>query len=518
MSFVFHIFRKDLRHLWGETVISLALLAAYIWRVPRDWYPKTTEVYFADRYLDPTLTILLLASWWFLIVRLVHSEKLVGDRQFWLTRPYEWKRLLCAKLLFLVAFVHVPLLIAQICLLGFAGFSPYAHWYGLIWLQAMIFFGLLLPAMALAVVTATFGQAILALLGVALFMAGLMTLATLFSDESVGVTSEDAQFLVLIVGCAMIVLLQYSRRQVRISISLIAAMAMTIAALVLGTSYSQYMTHRYLVAKVADDLPVRVGFDLTKPKEPGFDPKQDERKIALEIPVYLSSDWTAGVQIRATQVSIDAGGTHWDSDWKWDGRLLKPGRVRLPLNLEIDRKIYGRMQSRPARVKISVAFMALRNLQHWQEVVREGDFSLREIGRCVLDHEVGDSLKCRAPLLGPQMLVMSVDPAESTCPVSGESVPDNREEKSEVTAATRRYSSFLSSHSDPAEFGFSPVATSSLSFDPPWAYRPDAPLCPGTPIVFQRVEVVRQGRVELEIPELNLADYRRSSRFSFALR
>jgi len=29
----------------------------------------------------------------------VHAESLVGDRQFWITRPYEWKKLLTAKAL-----------------------------------------------------------------------------------------------------------------------------------------------------------------------------------------------------------------------------------------------------------------------------------------------------------------------------------------------------------------------------------------------------------------------------------
>jgi hypothetical protein len=37
------------------------------------------------------LSVLLAISWVMLVMRAVHAEGLVGDRQFWLTRPYEWK-------------------------------------------------------------------------------------------------------------------------------------------------------------------------------------------------------------------------------------------------------------------------------------------------------------------------------------------------------------------------------------------------------------------------------------------
>jgi hypothetical protein len=36
----------------------------------------------------------------------IHAEALVGDRRFWLTRPYEWKKLLGAKALFLLVFLY----------------------------------------------------------------------------------------------------------------------------------------------------------------------------------------------------------------------------------------------------------------------------------------------------------------------------------------------------------------------------------------------------------------------------
>lgn len=43
----------------------------------------------------------LILFWVFLTLRVVHGETLVGDRQWWVTKPYEWWKLLLAKELFL---------------------------------------------------------------------------------------------------------------------------------------------------------------------------------------------------------------------------------------------------------------------------------------------------------------------------------------------------------------------------------------------------------------------------------
>ena len=83
-------------------------------------------------FLAGLLTVLIPVSWWLLIARVIHAETLVGDRQFWLTRPYEWKKLLGAKALFLAVFLYLPLLIAQCLLLFRAGFHPLSFIPGLL--------------------------------------------------------------------------------------------------------------------------------------------------------------------------------------------------------------------------------------------------------------------------------------------------------------------------------------------------------------------------------------------------
>jgi len=78
-------------------------------------------------------------SWAFLIVQVIHGEMLAGHRQFWITRPYEWKKLLAAKVLFMVSTINLPVLVADVYVVHKAGFH----------LSSSIFPGLMLKQLSL---------------------------------------------------------------------------------------------------------------------------------------------------------------------------------------------------------------------------------------------------------------------------------------------------------------------------------------------------------------------------------
>jgi len=100
MNQVLHIFCKDIRRHRLEIVVSLFLLFGFAWKMPIIWSqdPRVTEAP-VSRWLFALLGISLCFSWWFLIVRVIQGESLVGDRQFWLTRPYQRRWLMAAKAL-----------------------------------------------------------------------------------------------------------------------------------------------------------------------------------------------------------------------------------------------------------------------------------------------------------------------------------------------------------------------------------------------------------------------------------
>ena len=86
----------------------------------------------------------------------------MGDRQFWLTRPYSRAALVTAKGLFALAFVHAPSLIADSVILISRGFNPLDWIASLLWKQVLLAAGLTLPVAALAVLTRNLVQFALA--------------------------------------------------------------------------------------------------------------------------------------------------------------------------------------------------------------------------------------------------------------------------------------------------------------------------------------------------------------------
>jgi hypothetical protein len=124
MNQILHIFLKDMRRFWAEIFISVAItvvfvgVGAYLSMGVDDLRVQTLSI------LVSLLMTLVPVSWWVLIARVIHAERLVGDTQYWITRPYVWSNLLAAKLLFLAVFVYLPFFIAQGLLLAEAGFAP----------------------------------------------------------------------------------------------------------------------------------------------------------------------------------------------------------------------------------------------------------------------------------------------------------------------------------------------------------------------------------------------------------
>lgn len=163
-----HIFKKDARRLRWPAAISLALLAIATWfscvsvdsgQLQTPWGAMPAGLVFL--------------SWWYLAVLSIHGEPLIGDREFWLTRPYLRTSLVLSKCLFLLAFIHLPVLIADITILLLYDYAPLDFVISLISHQLGIAF-MVLPFVALAYVTSTLIQVIRFALGwTLLFYVGL---------------------------------------------------------------------------------------------------------------------------------------------------------------------------------------------------------------------------------------------------------------------------------------------------------------------------------------------------------
>lgn len=175
MKQALHIFLKDARRCWPYIAIALVITAALAYLTPKDtpWFG------FGAERLNRTVTILqflLPVAWWFTIAHVVHGEALVGDRQFWVTRPYSWRSLLFAKILFCVAFLSVPLLVQDFIVLSVTGFPPTQMIPELLWRHCSLAAIFMLPAFVLAALTRNMRQFVLAclLLVIAVVAPGLV--------------------------------------------------------------------------------------------------------------------------------------------------------------------------------------------------------------------------------------------------------------------------------------------------------------------------------------------------------
>src|SRR5260370_11049118 len=225
MSQILHIFRKDTRHHWPEILISLALLLVYAILQPRTWTEQQYNRQFLDTVL-PSLPGILILSWVFLVVRIVQGEALVGDRQFWLTRPYEWHRLLAAKLLSVFVFFHLPLFIVQIVLLYVAKFPVVSTIPGLLYVHALFAFALVLPSFTIGSVTSRIGQTALALLIVCGALVGFAYLSTVLPDSDVGIDSPYTDYgLLYAATCVAVILIQFNYRRTVVARLIVGAAA-----------------------------------------------------------------------------------------------------------------------------------------------------------------------------------------------------------------------------------------------------------------------------------------------------
>ena len=144
MNQALHIFRKDVRRLWPQILAVLGFFAAFAFA----FAPTLYHVY-QSVFMGP----LVVCSCWFLGISVMHLEALPGNRQFWLTRPYERSSLLAAKVLFLLTFVFLPFLISGCILEARANVPILNNAGGLLIFELAQSAWIIIPAIAIGAVT-----------------------------------------------------------------------------------------------------------------------------------------------------------------------------------------------------------------------------------------------------------------------------------------------------------------------------------------------------------------------------
>jgi hypothetical protein len=360
MSQIRHIFRKDVRHHWPEILLSLALLIFFTVEQPRAWTHQTLDSRFLTALIN-YLPALMVLSWGFLIIRLVQGESLVGDRLFWITRPYEWHKLLVAKLLFIALFIHLPLFVCQLILLKLASFPVLSSVPGLLFVHLLFAMAIVLPAFTLGTITSGIGQASLALLAICLLLIGVAALATTVIPESDLSSETDALDGFLYVGvCLTAILVQYIYRQALLARLVVTACISLVILILVLTPYAKLINRDFPLATQTHPLP----FHLTLDRSLSFSHLEGRRtnsfgdEVYLEIPFKIDDlGEKTVIQIRAIKLELEfPDGKRWTSHWRRLYESVSYGRTRAWPSINMKKTVFERFKDAPAKAHVSFGY------------------------------------------------------------------------------------------------------------------------------------------------------------------
>jgi len=505
MRLIFHIFKKDLRHHWPALLVSFAILAVFVWDQPRHWTVHPPELLFFSsllRYLPLSLSL----SWAFLLIRIVQGESLVGDRQFWLTRPYKWHTLLAAKLLAALLLVHLPLFLAQLLLLKLAFYPVFDSVAGLLQIQLMLFGFLTLPAFVVASLTRTIGQAAIVVLGLFLMLLGIAFLDFVFpslnfSPDDYG----DIMAIIVLVAAISVVVIQFAYRNSRLSWCIVAVSLASILVLVLILANLSLQTRSMPLPTAAHPLPAKLTFDsnVSFQHQPGEQLDSYGLDTELDLPFLLGEiPADSVVQIYGIKLDMDLpSGERWTSYWHSSSEILVPGRTRVWPSVTLKRAIFDQIRNSSVQARLSLAFNVYRVGATSSILVMGDSLRLPDDTRCTRDQSLS-RMRCFSALKSPNALVLFADLPNKNC-----SARTDRD--SDPWAAAPAFYASLSESSTP-DLDFTPIQETSVYLTRMRAYEDlatDVPLCSGTSLVLARTTFQYTVRTEINLGNIRVSNY-----------
>ena len=420
MKQILHIFVKDAHHQWLEILISLAVTLALVLTCSSRWRTGAA-VSFSPLGLVSNLPDLLVfivpLSWWLLISPVIHEEKLVGDRQFWITRPYDWKKLLAAKALFLIVFLYIPLLIAQSAMLERAGFSPFPSLRGLLYDSLLLTCVLVLPLVALATVTRNFARMTLALLGAVVCFVAIALLTSNAPPDRIAIPygNEIAFFLALSLFLAVIVV-QYARRNAKVSWFLLGLLVVLFCGFALGGAPDNSQMDRNYPSPGEQRIGAAQFAYQKEGSEPSTFVTRQRDRVGISIPVTVSGVAEGTVTIPDfVKVTLQTpSGARWTFGWQPSSMdKLFPGERTMNAQFTMSRAVYDELLGKPLSVQATFALTQARADKVERLTLGQNDFAVPGVGVCSGIRSFSENLDdigliaCRAPLRQPELTLVN---------------------------------------------------------------------------------------------------------------
>lgn len=506
MNQALHIFLKDMRRFWAEIFLSLAITAVFV-GIGAYLRGGTDDVHNVELgLLAGLLGVLVPVSWWVLITRAIHAERLVGDTQFWITRPYVWGSLLGSKLIFLAAFLFVPFFIAQLILLAEAGFAPLLYIPGLLFNLLLIAGIVILPLASIGAVTSSFVRMTLTILGIfLLFIAFTTVMALAFAKHGSGVSSRiggNICFVVAVLVFATTIVLQYAWRRVWIARWLLIALPVVLIAILWAASNYDLSQMDRVYPLPQGGAPIQFSYSPDQ-QDSGTSSFQKSSRTMIPISIPLAETGVAeryAVLPDAVKVELKApDGAHWESDWQGlDGYRFLSGESRFKPGFFMPMAIYQKLQSTPLTVHLVFAITQAQAGKVTTIAMQAQRFPVPELGVCL--GQIGltplfgqmTGINCVSAVREPQLTYIGTHWSDAACSAS------NAAPESGVLGTG--WAGSLDSY--PAQLGISPVVdlhvnlSNNMILNTPGG-KPRY-LCPGTPITFTQYTAVRRRQTSVD--------------------
>jgi hypothetical protein len=500
MSQVLHIFKKDTRHLWPEIVISFALTVAFVRVSIASSNENLVSPYFP--IVAGLLSVLVPVGWWVLTVRLVHDESLVGENHFWVTRPYQWQKLLAAKALFLVAFLYLPIFIGQVVLLAGAGLHPFVYLPKLLFNLVLLTCVLVLPIVAIATVTSTFARFVLTLLGAVVYLGIIIwTFSSLPSPSNFPNPYENRLYLCLALCIFLLVItLQYATRRVWRSRWLLLALPFLLIICSYAWPSRGVARLLYPPLATAGSSPIQLTFDPNPDRQSPAPVSHLAKRVDLYLPLEISGIPSGSLMRNlATRISIHGpNGRQWNSKWQETTNYYSSDATRAFINVPIDTKFLESIQTTPVAVTMTIAFVQLRASATITSHAGDQNFSIPGGGVCSVSNSFGTFPTCRFAMAEPALTHLTAYWSDGPCSQTpAQNGPGNL---GEVWLGTI--------DPDFVDFGLNPVKIKPLYFsNQPQDTSRSSFICPGTPINATPYIVERRFQTSLTVPDLDLTKY-----------
>ncbi|ADW67856.1 ABC transporter permease [Granulicella tundricola] len=462
------IFRKDIRHLLPELGVVLLLFVAFASCAPSMWTASAYAPYMA--LLAVLLKVLMPISWVVLISRLVHDESLVGDRQFWTSRPYHWGKLLAAKILFLAVFIYLPFLLVQCYLLKHAGLHPLLALPALGHNLVLLTICVILPITALAAITSNFARLLLSVIGAIIYMLVVSGFVFYFAFLKMQLPHLQADLLaVFFLLPAVALVYQYKTRQTQRSRILLIATPIA-AALIVLLPASPFIAGAYPTLSGASAPKLTSLTDQFHPPTAGT-LAVVRNLVGINLPTRIegvAEDSTFVIQ--GVRVTVTGGGVNYTSPFL-SSQGSNPIGAKTPatlLEFSLPQDIFNRIRTTPVDIHLELATerFQMQKPATWKATLLP--FSVPGNGICSFSKDDASSPPtCRFPLAPPEVSLVTADVAPRMCP------------------ATQAFPGRANLGARGGVLDFDPVITVPLSLrtgdpDPSHNYV----LCPGTPLSF----------------------------------